>query len=476
MSTLAGRYMKNIVLITIDCFRADQLGVLSNRKKITPELDRIAREGALFTDAVATGCWTATSFKAIFTSTYPLMHNGYVSLVFGIPTLAEILKKNGYDTAGYPFHPWLSSRYNFDRGFSIYEDGVELEQSASKSRFSIFLNKIYKSKHLSYILNKPYRSFQYLTLFYNFYKNTGMTDPKKTREINKRAIEWIKNANKPFFIWLHYLDAHYPYIPPRSFSGGINRIKKASLNTKKQMASKLDSTYTLKKKDLNNIFKLYQGCISYADKSVGDFVDRLRDIGVFENTYIVITADHGEQFFEHGKRPHELELYEDIIRIPLIFSGPDIHSTQINSPISHIDLTPTILGLLQLEKPDTFYGIDFSSSILGKEGRIDCFTISEEGQAYPAESFYLEKGKIKLNLKCRKVAYRKPPWKYIYSETEEDELYNLEKDPKEKNNLVNMEKDVAKHFRREIMRHLEMEQKTDLEINKMKSILRKIRL
>ena len=216
----------NVILITIDCLRGDHLSCNGYRKKTTPFLDELAQKGVNFSQAISTSCWTAPSFISILTSTYPLMHDGYVSMEKNRVSIAEVLSDNGYICAGFPFHPFMDPIYNYDRGFHFYQ----LESGESTKHLNVNLRilkalskKIRKKSKPNLILSLMRDGFNELIKIYNYLFLDKIvidmiTTKMRARSINNEVINWLKShGDKKFFIWLHYLDTHQPYMPPLEY-------------------------------------------------------------------------------------------------------------------------------------------------------------------------------------------------------------------------------------------------------------------
>jgi len=466
----------NVILITIDCLRGDHLSCNGYRKKTTPFLDELSKKCVNFSQAISTGCWTAPSFISILTSTYPLMYNGYVSMTKQRLSIAEILKDNGYICAGFPFHPFMAPIYNYNRGFHFYRH--EPEKINKKSIISKKINKALKKK----IKQRCMFSKSLLTILDGYgqlteiYRYIFLYDSEKMRaeSINNVAIKWVKSQkDKKFFLWLHYFDVHSPHLPPLNYlNHSLGKLDISKLHFKRNFAWKYNSPKIISKRELEYLISLYDSNITYVDDQIRHFLQQLNQVIDLKNTYVIITADHGEQFLEHGGLEHELQLYEELIHVPLTISGPGLPSKNIEIPVSLIDLAPTILDLLDIESPPDFVGLSLLP-IINSDNPQPRICFSEEGREFTTESLQIEPGKIKLNLNYKTVSLRGKKWKYIYKEGRKDELYNLKDDPGEKYNLIDSEKEIAKELKTKIDEHLLKEKKIS---NGRGKLLQKINL
>ena len=431
---------KNIILITIDSLRADHISCLGYSRLTTPNLDNIANEGILFTQAIATGPETRPSITSILTSTYPLMYGGYSSFFNKRRiSLAEILKENGYTTAAFHSNPYLSKFYGYDRGFDIFQDFLKVSPLREEvKKFKEYI-KI-KYKHLFDFSRRVYGKV------YNFIRKLEPIDECANAEaINKEAISWLKNNSSNFFLWLHYMDTHANYAPPKNYKPSYISLKEV-----RKLNENIHNT-----KGENNVKKLidlYDGEIRYVDYNIGLFLNELKKMRISDDTFIIITADHGEEFGEHGGYMHTPKLYDELIRVPLIIIGPELENRIISKQVSLLGLAPTVLDLLNIKKPITFQGDSLLPLMKGMK--------TEFSDAI-SEVCVWEKDPFKIDLKKRKTSLRTEQWKYILNEDGSEELYNLQDDPRERKNLVEKEREKVIKFKSKIMKHILTEQEMD---------------
>ena len=420
----------NIVLITIDSLRADRLSSLGYHREITPNIEKIAEKGCLFTQAVAVGANTRTSFPGIFASMYPFVFlkandKGYLKIPDGVKTMTEILKEQGYTTIAFNSNPLITYYRNYDRGFDYNEGLFEKVKWRRVRKGLLFLERI-----ISRRMALPYPT------------------PEK---VNMRTISLLRQHNKkPFFLWVHHLNVHVPYAPPKRFqkevSGDvINCAEMLKLDRKRKDPGEVTE------KDLRKLIDLYDAEIKYVDHYVGEYLKELAGIGVdFSNTFFIITSDHGDEFKEHGGFIHSAKLYDEIIRVPLIIAGPGLKRRIIEEQVSLLSLPPTILSLVSKENPPFFQGKSLfpvmASGVGGEE-----YVISEGCEKNPGSD--MPKA-IDQKISCRTLF-----WKYIYNYDGKEEIYSLSEDPGERLNVINEEKERAKDFRRKVLEHLEREER-----------------
>lgn len=457
----------NVILITIDCLRADHIGCLGYKRNITPCIDSLAYRSysSLFTQAYSNAPYTNASVASFLTGTYPL-YRGNV-FIRDRPTVAEILKKKGYSTAAFHSNPQLSRLSEYKRGFDVFDDvsmssnsndKIKIDKHGFLQKLNMeFWNKVKKSSVLKNI-------FYHINYHIGYYINTKrhQTFPySSAMEINKKAIQWLDNSSSPFFLWLHYMDTHYPYNPPRVFFEDISdeqyNINKGMLLFRKAIGN----YYQLSIKEKKYLINLYDASIKHVDCAIGDLMSKLGENGMIENTYVILTADHGEEFWDHGHFGHEghpekirsMKLYDEMLHVPLIIFCPGIKGDIVDQPLSLIDIVPTIFDFLNIRYSQSriLNGKSATYFLKNPKGDDDHFPIIAEATE-PGDPFGYLKNPMSLEL----FSYKVGKWKYIYysSRKRADELYDLKRDPKETINLISDYPDVAKELRSKILDHI----------------------
>ena len=401
----------NVILIGIDTLRADHLGCYGYKRPTSPAIDELAKNGVIFENCFSQAPATAPSFMSIMTSRYPTYHGigeniGSVGRVIcrtysldpAIPTLAAILKKNGYQTAAFTaggnVHPLA--------GFGI--------------------------------------GFDYYSVEHGLTGNLRSGDRKRTL-LSDELRPWLgQHARENFFLFLHTYAAHNPWEPPKRYRqffapeaeerliAPLFRNKtKADRATVKTLSkqSRGDIYHMLhsfvnpeKPKDVACLQALYDGAIRYVDECVAELLETVNALKLLERTVIVFTSDHGEEFLEHGMLSHQ-QLYNELLRVPLIIKAPNLKkSAAVDQIVRSIDIFPTILELLRIRRIPPVQGV---SLIPALERNLNLLAVAEtEMRGYSVQN--------------KKYKYIYPRYKSYKIRT--DELYDLEKDPNEKENIL----------------------------------------
>ena len=435
----------NLILLTIDCLRADHLSCLGYSKQTTPNLDNLASVGALFTQAISVGSSTPPSFKAMFTSTYPLMHNDQLYITNTTTTLAQVLKEHGYHTAAFHSNPWISSFFGYDKGFDTFSDDV-----MQKRRFDSRLNK--PKALVKRITGETGRLYELLSKIYTAFL---MTRYSKAEMLNKKAISWLRGNTNNFFLWIHYMDVHEPYLPPSRLPSALKSYRALKLHRKAE-----SSPDSLSPQEVNKLIALYDTNLSYIDNEISSLLRTLRQSNPLDDTFVIITADHGQQLLERGRHGHGNYLYDELVHVPLIIAGPGVKAQVISQQISLLDLAPTILDLLKIENPKAFLGNSLLPLMKGNRPKAaNSQAISKTDSIYRL-SIASAGIKPQLDANHRRTSLRTGKWKYIYNEGRQDELYDLEDDPKETKNIIDVKPEIATELRARIMAHIEFEEKS----------------
>jgi len=436
-------YKKNVILITVDCLRADFLGCIGGTN-LTPNVDELASRSVLFSKAFANGPGTNQSFPAILTSTYFLMHDGF-RLSPHYPTLAEILRRNRFKTVAFHSNPFLSKTFGWDRGFDEFYDFMDAIKSPSsfitrqqgsnlKSKVARFLATnlgASRNARIQHLLKKFYYSLSEFEIPY-----------LEGKELNRQVFSWIeKHLDKSFFLWMHYMDPHYPYIPPEPYLEDFSSRKEA-------FDFNISADYNNPSREEIEIFRdLYKGEVRYIDTCIGELVEFLINREILEDSLVFFMADHGHAFMEHNKFGHNPEiLYNEVLHVPLLIYGLG-SSVENKFPVQLLDVSPTILDSLDIKKPPTFLGDNLL--LMVKEDKDSYPIFSESAKPDLINLMYDRSNKV--------VSCIRGKWKLIINELlDKKELYNLGNDFDEKNNIIKNEEQISKDLTQLIKKHLSL--------------------
>ena len=345
MAEAAPKY--NLLLISIDTLRADHLHCYGYDRDTSPHLDQLAKEGVLFENVTAAAPWTVPSHMSMFTALYPSVH-GVVDftreLGEGVPTLAGCLAESGYVTAAFVTSACMNHLFGFNRGFESYDDYTVNQ----------VVDNVEPLKHQVEATGGDWRIA------------TGHV-------ITNRGTKWLTahaHSNQKFFLFLHYFDCHYDYKPPPPYDKKFDPDYNGKENGSDILQREADILKFISVMDLAHMMALYDGDIAETDENVGKVLQLLQDLGLSEKTLVIVLSDHGEGFLEHGKIRHGNSMYEELLHVPLIMRLPGVipAGKRVAGNVSHVDLLPTVLGLLDLPGAlQQVQGIDLSPVILGGE-------------------------------------------------------------------------------------------------------------
>jgi len=417
--------MENVFLITVDDLRADHVGYINNKYHITPNLDKFAERYISFKNAIATGPRTTLSFPSILYSLYAseyFNHERYKRS----ESLATILKELNYNTSSFNSNPHFKI-WGFSKGFDLFEDFCKITISKNKNSFELLKQKLVKKFGIDSIIVKNLSK-----IITNLSMNISLpyTRAKETTDI---CLEWLReNKDSQIFCWLHYMDPHYPFIPPKNFLKKpinnkiilkVNRLYKSAENYRDKISNK----------NKKILIELYETEISYFDKYFGEFIEGLKKIDLFNESIIIFTSDHGELFGDYGRFGHNYDvLYQKQLHVPLIIKTPDEKRKKIERPVSLIDIPNTIMEIIDINN-SIFYGTN-----IWKNKREYIISEGFKRPSLPSEQKKMNRERNwenKIIISCQK-----DNMKLIIDEIHNrKELYNLENDPEESNNLYNYE-------------------------------------
>lgn len=389
-----GRFVVLVVMSTVRC---DALGSYGNRTGATPNLDALAAEGVRFGQAISTSGSSLPAVASLLTATWPTIHGATATgeeirpLRPGVETAAEAMKRAGFRTAAFVNGPGMG----IDRGFDLFDHVAGDDHDIRRADATV-----------------------------------------------DAAIEYARaNRSRPCFLMVHLYDAHLDYDPPApyrtKFTGGRSQpapplTRDVCLGMRRDGGAAPPTAA-----DTEYIRGVYEGEVAFVDENVGRLVSALKDMGLYDRAIIVVTSDHGEEFWEHGGFAHGHTLYDELIHVPLIIKLPaDVHAVQhdVSWQVRTIDALPTVFDYLGVAVPPTFAGRSLLEFVRGEpRGHRDAFS---EGVQYGPP----------------RISWRMAGYKYIQGVGDDDgvgELYDWKSDPGETHNLAGEYPDIARRLRSE---------------------------
>jgi arylsulfatase A-like enzyme len=376
----------NILLISIDSLRADHLHCYGYPRATSPNLDALAEEGARFETVISPTSWTLPAHMTLLTSLPPEKHGvitNHLRLASGIETIPQHLQRSGYATAGFVSTTYLDGLYGFSRGFDVYDDYTILRVAGAKSRKAV---------------------------------TSGM--------VADHAIRWVEqhsasSPQQPFFLFLHFFDVHYDYNPPLPFARMFDGTYRGPATGNVDLVRS-----GMQQRDVDHVVALYDGEIAWVDWNVGRIVAALRAHGLLDNTIVAVTADHGEEFLDHGQSGHFKTLYDEVLRVPLIIRYPKrvAAGRRVAGQVRLMDVAPTLLSLA---------GVRLPHSRVPTEARgLGCL-LKPDAPAKPTPLL-----PAFGDLKGEMASLRTADAKLIVDlRTHREELYDLARDPYERHNI-----------------------------------------
>jgi len=408
----------NVIVVAYDALQATHVSHIGYHRKTTPMMDSIASQGVAFSNAVTVAPWTIPSYMSIFTGLYPSQHklvNKWVdysetqkvpanlsSISPKIQTLAEILKLNGYVTAGFTGNSGVSGSFGYNKGFDIYKDQRQ------------------------------------------FGSIGGYAD---------EALNWLEaNKENKFFLFIQGYDAHGQFHTPENYVGkfndpGYDGRYKGTWQEQALLRDELlyeKKNINLRPEDIQFWRNWYDSKISDGDAKFAEFWEQFSKIPTKNKTIIIMLSDHGTEFYEHKRFDHGFSLYDELVRVPLVFKVPGVQGGRvIDQQVRTIDISPTLIELLGIDP-----GKQYSSQLEGKS----LVNVINGGNIEGRDAF-LETDFLRFTYK--RGIRTADGWKYIRTmESGEEELYNIKLDPSESLNLVNDDKAKTEELRFKVMSHI----------------------
>ncbi len=349
----------NLLLISIDSLRRDRLGLYGHlplfapHLSTSPNLDRLAAHSIVFDRAWSSTSWTLPAHASLFTGLDDLGH-GVVNEDYRLDpaqqTLAEFLSEQGYRCYGVYSGPYLKPRWGFDRGFEQYHAALQ-----EPPELEAQLQKWVQRRQANGL--EPPTSEQLETL-----RRQAMVGDVSSPRVNQKAEQLLQQAaqqEEPFFLFLHYFDVHFDYIPEQGdatlgtlfdpdFSGAINGRNWLSNPSVRNLEPPFERR--IQQRDLQHVQALYDGEVHWVDRHIGLILDQLDQLGLADNTVIAVVSDHGDEFFDHGGIGHQTSLYPELTEMAFLLHvpGAEAGSGRNRKLTAMMDVAPTVLDAMLL--------------------------------------------------------------------------------------------------------------------------------
>ncbi len=337
-----------VVLISIDSLRADHVGVLGYGRPTTPTIDSLAERGIVFTRAYSTTSWTLPAHVSMLTGLEAEAH-GVVGIKSTIPasirTIAERAKRSGVETAGVYSGPFLQPAFGFDRGFRTYADCSGIDHDGGGGGVDW--------------VDRPDN---------HRIAHTRVTNPCVRREVEA----WAKGAPREGkrFLFVHLWDVHYDYAPPPGYAEVFDPDYRGDTDFSNLTGNPAIAPQ-MSPRDLRHLLALYDGEIRWTDDTIAGILADLDAAGLLRRSVVVVTSDHGDEFFDHGGKGHQATLYEEVLRVPLVVAwpgGPAI-ARRSDEVVSLVDVAPAICRWLALDCADLGAGGSLSGAEMPRADR-----------------------------------------------------------------------------------------------------------
>lgn len=312
----------NVILLTVDALRADHLSCYGYDRATTPCLDRLAENGAHFLNAFSASSHTREAVPALLTGRAPseATNDGFALVA---DTIATHLTDTDCATGAFHSNPYASRAYGFDRDFDRFDDDLRLGGSKVIALAQRAFDKL-RRRHYA---------------------------PAET--INERALDWMDSQDGRVFLWNHYMDPHGPYDPPTDYRRAFYDEPNSRRDPQKlYKRAAVTDPKSITDEERREMIDHYDGEIRYVDACIGEFLGSLEKRGALDDSLVIVTADHGDAFGEHGYYGHPRYLHDELVHVPMIARSSGLSNAEIEVPMSTLDVVPTILSFVGSERGD----------------------------------------------------------------------------------------------------------------------------
>jgi choline-sulfatase len=333
---------KSVIVLLIDTMRADKLRAFNPKTRVeTPALEKFAQEGTIFVNTQSPENWTKPSVASVLTGLYPTTHGTKQSearLPDGVTMVSEAFKQAGFTTATFLANGYVSDKFGFNQGWDHYTNYIRENKSTTAE---------------------------------NVFKEAG---------------DWIeKHKDKRFFVYIQTIDPHVPYDPPDEFLKKYDKEPYTGVVSPRKTADQLEQAkrnppaLTFNQRDRDRLEALHDGEVTYHDAQFGHFVERLKQLGVYDQVLFAVTADHGEEFNDHGSFGHGHTVYQELLHVPFMLRRPGVvpAGKRIEETVGTVDVSPTVLAAAGVAIPDAMEGVNRGDHILGRAPALPAVAFSD---------------------------------------------------------------------------------------------------
>jgi len=362
---------KVLIWISVDTLRADHLGLYGYERATSESLDRFARGAAVFANATSTASWTLPSLASQFTARYPTQHGGVLQRIRRDPrhtSVFEALAANGFTVLGVSSNHFVSPRFEMAAGFDT------------------------------------------------LWSTEG--DAAEVTRLALRALDQWDGGHLALFV--HYMDPHAYYDPPAPFDSLFTSGYRGSINGRNFESVKRNVDPAA----LRHVQSLYDGEIAFADRKIGELLEALAARGLLQRAVVAVSADHGEEFLDHGGWTHSRTVYQEMLHVPFALRVPGVHPARLDDLVSLVDLAPTLLDALDVPAPASFKGRSLMPLLRGGQLTESPLISETERSLEGLHRLALRRGRFKYILTTSRDRALRPP-------VLKEELFDLEADPHE---------------------------------------------
>ncbi|WP_251342229.1 sulfatase-like hydrolase/transferase [Haloplanus halophilus] len=420
--------VSNVLLVTVDSLRADAIEPYGGEYD-TPTLAALADRGTVFENAFAHGNWTPMSFPSILASRPVFADTGRIGVDGeAVTTLAERLRAAGVATGGFnAANGFLTEHWGYDDGFDVFDafvgggtDGRAGEFVAAHPTWGAWLQ----------LFTSPFRRAG--SLLRGGDDERPFTDASRMLDVERGATDFVEGTDDPFFLWVHYMDAHTPYVPAPRYLRDLSdrRVGKVRMLV---AHVRTGLGWSVGDGTLADLRTLYQGAVRQVDDSLDRLLSALDAAGVAEDTAVVVAGDHGEEFMDHGHLAHYPKLYDELVQVPLLVDVPGMPARRVAAHVGLDAIPPTVCDLLGVDPAPEWAGESLLPTIRDGVAPPDdpVVTVTVRGDDVTQQPIprSLDEGALL-------VSARDADWIYIRNtETDEEELYDRRADPEQRTDL-----------------------------------------